>query len=249
MSTKKDTITLNTVKGNTVRSININKRKYYFVSDLTKIYGRGFVSKLPNATLLRRVNDGVTNQERRLVNVTEFKDTLRTTKANISVSPTTTKLTAALSQQVVMDFTSKPVEIEEKRSPAEDLKNIQIDLSDVRTVEDVQQSSIKGQINALVYNYIHTKAINEGWTDEELEHNDRQKYREVYAALYKEFDRVISAQLHVKGKNLEDYGLGVESHGHRQNYLTRVGKQGLLPQLLDVAKQMFGYKLAKKETK
>lgn len=250
MSTKATTITYNTIEGTSVRSVNVLKRKYYFISDLTKVYGRGFVSKLPSTPIILRIKDGSVSQDRRLVNATEFKQTIRQiaqpSKVARNTGPKSTKVTfkKTEAEQFTFDFETKTSKTT-KQPIGENLRNLQIDLSDVRDVDAVELSLIKGQINALVNNYVHSKAVSEGWTDEQLEQNDREKYREVYTALYREFDRVLRKQLGAEGKNLEDYNLGTESRKHRQNYLDMVGKQGLLPQFLNVAKQMFGYKLAK----
>jgi hypothetical protein len=255
MSTKATTtITYNTIKGAQVRSINIAKRKYYFISDLTKIYGRGFVSKLSTEPLIRRVKDGSVSQDRRLVNVTEFKQVIRQTakpsKVANKLAQKTTKATVGRveAEQFMLDLTPKETDTSsktQKTATASNLSNLHIDLKDVRNVDEVERGMIKGQILGLVNRHLYEKAEKEGWTDEQLEQNNREKYRETYTALYREFDRVLLKQLATEGKTLQDYGLGIEGRGQRQNYLDRLDKQGLLPQFLEVAKQMFGYKLAK----
>lgn len=249
MTTKTTSITHNTIKGVSVRSINLAKRKYYFVSDLIKVYGRGFVSKLSSEPLVRRVKDGSSNQERKLVNATDFKNALRNSTSSkpparkitdVNKKPTTSKFEA---EQFFFDFLE--TDKKQPQSTTASLKDIKIDLNTVRKVDEVEMSIQKGQIIAVVDHYVQLKAIKEGLTDVDLAQNDRAMYRDAYTALYREFDRILKKELAAKGKKLEDYNLGAASRKNRESYLDMLGRQGLLAQMFEVAKQMFGYRLAK----
>lgn len=55
------------------RCINLERRKHYFVSDLVKIYGSGFLNLLETPPVIQRVKHGNNSQSRRLVSSTDFK--------------------------------------------------------------------------------------------------------------------------------------------------------------------------------
>ena len=82
----KNNITRDIIKGTEIRGVTVNKRKYYFIGDLVKTYGSGFISCLPSPPISLRITDGGNSQMRRLVNVTDFKSTIRSTKLNLKPS-------------------------------------------------------------------------------------------------------------------------------------------------------------------
>jgi hypothetical protein len=72
-----------------VRSVNLERRKHYFVSDLVKTYGSGFLNLLSTPPVVQRIKDGNNSQSRRLISSTEFKSVctkfkIRPKSSNIS---------------------------------------------------------------------------------------------------------------------------------------------------------------------
>ena len=70
--TKTTTITVSR-DDNGFRCVNLDRRKYYFVSDLVYAYGSGFLKGLSNPPVIQRIKDGNNSQSRRLVSSTDFK--------------------------------------------------------------------------------------------------------------------------------------------------------------------------------
>ena len=54
------------------RCVHLERRKYFFVSDLVKTYGSGFLNLLEEAPVIRRITHGKNSQTRRLVPSTDF---------------------------------------------------------------------------------------------------------------------------------------------------------------------------------
>lgn len=78
MTTKKTVnVSRETLKQTEVRSVNLNKRKFYFMSDLERAYGNGIVSKLPTNTISMRIVDNGNSQMRRLVSASEFQTVIK----------------------------------------------------------------------------------------------------------------------------------------------------------------------------
>jgi hypothetical protein len=70
--TKTTTITVSR-DDNGFRCVNLERRNHYFVSDLVEAYGSGFLKKLSNPPVIKRIKDGNNSQSRRLVSSTDFK--------------------------------------------------------------------------------------------------------------------------------------------------------------------------------
>jgi hypothetical protein len=105
---KNPTITHKIVEGCIVRSVLIAKRKYYFVGDLTDVYGSSFLSKLATPCVIKRVSDGSNSQQRRLVTATDFNNALkivlneRRHSKKTSRKVTSKKITAPKTTQMTM---------------------------------------------------------------------------------------------------------------------------------------------------
>jgi hypothetical protein len=100
---KNPTITHKIVEGCVVRSILIAKRKYYFVGDLTDVYGSSFLSKLAVPCVMKRVSDGSNSQQRRLVTATDFNNALKLVLNEKQHSKKTAKkVTATRTTQMTM---------------------------------------------------------------------------------------------------------------------------------------------------
>lgn len=63
--------------GKLLRSVKVQKLNYYYYSDLTDIYGSGFVKFLQTPPIKQRVLWGTNSNDCRLVNVSEFKSALK----------------------------------------------------------------------------------------------------------------------------------------------------------------------------
>lgn len=59
------------------RCVQLERRKYLFVSDLVKTYGSGFLNLLEEAPIIRRITHGSNSQTRRLVASADFNATCR----------------------------------------------------------------------------------------------------------------------------------------------------------------------------
>jgi hypothetical protein len=62
------------------RCVNLNRRKHYFVSDLVRVYGSGFLNLLETPPVIQRIKCGNNSQSRRLVSSTDFKAVCATFK-------------------------------------------------------------------------------------------------------------------------------------------------------------------------
>ena len=63
--------------GKLLRSVKVQKLNYYYYTDLTDIYGSGFVKFLQTPPIKQRVLWGTNSNDCRLVNVSEFKSALK----------------------------------------------------------------------------------------------------------------------------------------------------------------------------
>jgi hypothetical protein len=99
-----------------LRSVKLNKLKYYYFSDLTNIYGSGFVKYLQTPLIKRRVLWGTNSNDCRLVNASEFKSALKTFKSSIS------------NQTEKKVRTTKQPEIKQKNSAVKEEKKAKVDV-------------------------------------------------------------------------------------------------------------------------
>lgn len=79
-NTKNKNISEELFDGVVVRATIVNKRKFYFLSDLVTAYGSKFVKHLSTAPLVARIADNGNSQNRRLVNVMDFKSAIKAVK-------------------------------------------------------------------------------------------------------------------------------------------------------------------------
>jgi hypothetical protein len=251
------------VNGFSCRTVEIRGSKYLVLHDLIAAFGRKFVNFLLIPPIVARVSDGSNSQDRRLVTITQFRNA-----RNLQMESKDKKIAARASRN-----TAKPgrVEAEQHLFPFEtlgdlraketkkvepkefDLSKITIDPSSVRKPgQDAPKEAkpapspeqvLRTRINSLVDNFAIVTALEENRTDD-VEFG-RIKGR-MYTAMYEEFDRQIASALETSGKQLSDYGLGLEARINLAqkakkgcNYMAVIEKLGCLPQLLVVAKQMF----------
>jgi len=118
--TEKFEITRTIIDGQEVLGTVLNKRKYYFLADLKKLYGTKFMTHLPTTPISRRIAVSGNSQTRQLVNVSDFKASFRSYKQALKAkfkdhkqptkvvkktsSKTETKATACDPRQLAMCF-------------------------------------------------------------------------------------------------------------------------------------------------
>lgn len=73
-------ITRTIMDGQEVLGTVLNKRKYYFLADLKKLYGTKFMTYLPTNPIALRIAVSGNSQTRQLVNVSDFKASFRSYK-------------------------------------------------------------------------------------------------------------------------------------------------------------------------
>jgi hypothetical protein len=84
-TTKTTKLNVNVEKRNnhSYRYVILNRCKYGFVSDLVKIYGSSFLQLLDKQPSSLRIEHNGNSQERRLVRIPEFRDTIK----NFGIAP------------------------------------------------------------------------------------------------------------------------------------------------------------------
>jgi hypothetical protein len=248
--------------GNTARSIMLGGKRYIYMSDLVDTYGSSFVKHLQMPPKLERINDGVTNQNRKLVTVADFRNALSSLSApkKKSVEPVKQKYVA---EQYTFDFAKdKEGELPSTKTsftqvvvkPADKrptLIGITITASEVNkpmsavpTAEETEKDKarmLRAQIKGLIENFAVRRAAA---INDESEDAISKIRKDQYIALYTEFERILSPKLESKGYKLEDFGLGKARFrkDKDQRMFDLVEAVNALPQLLIVAKEMFSLK-------
>lgn len=246
MTTKnKNSIIRDIVKGTEIRGVTVNKRKYYFVGDLVKTYGSSFLSSLPSPPISMRIADGGNSQTRRLVNVTDFKNTIRSKKA--SVKPSALKLRTS-SSPACKKIIARQMELPLSEKPVKPIGNVSklplVEIKDpvVNDITTARANMLKSDIKHWCKKFSDAQVKKLKLTASDLEKTDRSVYRETYYTMYQEFDRVLSVALKVSVYGLADFGFGKTFRKAGMNYLDVVEKNGMLELLHTVARSLFSSK-------
>lgn len=248
------------INGKEIRAAIVDKRKFYFVSDLIKVYGSGFINNLPTAPIVVRLTANGNSQTRRLVNVMEFKTALKQGKKT-PTKRSYNKIKKVMAEQmelplskakeeapVVVDQFMDEVRLEEAQTTstptAATHQEEHMDAS-VEDSGDKINSFHKARMNMLksdIYNWCRAAAAREekvrNVPKEESAKVGEDIRREVYHIVYQEFDRVLAAKLGITVYQLANHKLG-KKFRLKGGYTDTVEKAGHLDLLHNVAKTMF----------
>lgn len=240
------------ILGKECRYTKSDNKKFLYYTDLVKIAGKDFVKELRTPPIVLRVSDGSNSQDRRLVNVTDFRNAHNVVKEKKKLLKTTkAKVAKHVAEQFCFPFegssetkeivssklsdSTKPAATEQKV----DLLSVKIDVSSVKSIydqPDAQHNLIKSQINGIVHKYVNSQIVENGFTDDSAESCTLRT--NAYIALYSQFDAAYAAALKEHNFTLEHAGLGPDVR-FKSKYMDLLAEKGLLPVLLTVAKQFF----------
>jgi hypothetical protein len=243
------------IKGQECRYTKIDNRKFLYYSDLTKIVGTDFVKELRTSPIVARVADGSNSQDRRLVNVTDFRNAfrqfnekLKLTKVKTSKAP----VSRCVAVQDCFDFelsdTKKVTTTSEcksavKAKSAIDLSSVHIDASAIGSIYSnlsAKEEMLKSQINAIVHKYVNALVVENGFSDDSPETCELRAH--AYTSLYKEFDKHYAAELGKRDLTLEQVGLGAKVRYGGSRYMDVLASKGALETMFVVAKHFFDKK-------
>lgn len=250
------------IKGQDCRYTKIDNKKFLYYSDLTKIVGKDFVRELRTPPIVARVSDGSNSQDRRLVNVTDFRNALRQlaeTKGATKKAVKTTKMPSACTnsdqacfefiqpkeKKVVAQACPEVVKVKLTSTEAEgfDLSDIKLDTSLVGSIYSklrAKDETLKSQINAIVHKYVNNLVMENGFSDDSPEVCELRAH--AYTSLYKEFDAHYSTELDKRGMTMSQVGLGAKVRYNGNRYMDVLASKGALESLFAVAKRFFNKK-------
>lgn len=234
-NTKNKNISEELFDGVVVRATIVNKRKFYFLSDLVTAYGSKFVKHLSTAPLVARIADNGNSQNRRLVNVMDFKSAIKAVK--MQKTQVKSKPKKHIAEQMDLPLCeavkscSGKTEVKLKERKVEDIQ--------VNDFQTAKANMMKSDISYWCGNVAAKEAKEKGLTKEYIANTNNELRRQAYYALYQEFDRVLASQLGVKIHELGTHKLG-KKYRLEGKYIDTVDKAGYLGLLHKVAQQMFG---------
>lgn len=241
------------ILGKECRYVKIDNKKFLYYTDIVKIAGKDFVKELRTPPIVQRVSDGSNSQDRRLVNVTDFRNAQNVVKEKQKLQKTTkAKVTKHIAEQFCFPF--EPISKTDKKTVSTrlrdtsksadtenplDLTSVKIDTTAVKSIydqSDSQHNLIRSQINGIVHKYVDSQIVEHGFTDDSTETCTLRG--NAYTSLYAQFDSVYEAALKEHNLSLESIGLGPDVR-FKSRYMDLLAEKGLLPALLTVAKQFF----------
>ncbi len=255
--TKRNPAPITRILGKDCRYTKIDNRKFLYYSDLIKIANKDFEKELRTPPIVQRVSDGANSQDRKLVNVTDFRNAYRQAKEKNSLKkPAKSKSKPHEAEQFCFPFeplkegksvsSSKLMDTSSSTAPL-DLSSIKVDTSSIKTIYEqgeAKDSLIKSQINGIVHKYVNNQIIENGFTDDSAEACALRQ--NAYVSLYTQFDLVYSTALAQYNIAMDSVGLGADVR-FKGNYMNILADKKLLPTLLEVAKQFFSVDLKKKK--
>lgn len=220
--------------GVVVRAALVNKRKFYFLSDIVTVYGSKFIKHLTTAPLVARLAVNGNSQNRRLVNVMDFKAAMKTVKAKKDTVKNKPKKVMAEQMELPLckstqSCTAK-VEVKHKERKIEDIQ--------VNDFQTAKANMMKTDISYWCGNVAASEARQKGLTKEHIADTNNELRRQAYYALYQEFDRILASQLGIKVHQLGEHKLG-KKFRLEGKYIDTIAKAGYLDLLHKVAQQMF----------
>jgi len=206
-------MTIDTTK---IRYTTVGGKKAFFLSDITKSYGRGIASKLGKRAVFRKrvVHEG-NSQTRNLVYTEELAnlDMLQTEKVANNDAPL-----------------------------ALNLHDVKKDIFKKNVVEKVKQRSIKEHIKTLCKDWSIAEIKAKGLNASALEDSGRWEYREPYRIMYACFDKYMEEKLNEVGASLASLGLGLEASKKKKSgktYMSSIAEAGQLENLHVIAQALF----------
>lgn len=231
-------ITRTILDGQEVRGTVLNKRKYYFLSDLKKVYGTKFISYLPTNPITLRISVAGNSQTRDLVNVSEFKDSFRKYKQSQPVKKTSAPKTAHTGKkhnavQLELGFT-KPEPPAQPAAAAAPVANAESDALAFRA------KTVRANINKTIEAYSRKEVAELDNIDVDQAAELKKHIVKNYLKAYDQFDIGLAATNNITVKMLGDHGLGVKGRSNGRKYLDTIQSKGLLEYLAEVVEHMFG---------
>jgi hypothetical protein len=220
--------------GVVVRAALVNKRKFYFLSDLVTAYGSRFTKHLTTAPLVARLAVNGNSQNRRLVNVMDFKAAMKAVKAKKAAVKNKPKKVIAEQMELPLCKAAQActgkTEVKHKERKIEDIQ--------VNDFQTAKSNMMKTDISYWCGNVAAKEAREKGLTKEYIANTNNELRRQAYYALYQEFDRLLASQLNVKVYQLSEHKLG-KKYRLEGKYIDTIAKAGYLDLLHKVAQQMF----------
>jgi hypothetical protein len=246
---KRNPAPITRILGKDCRYVKIDNRKFLYYSDLIKIAGKDFLKELRTSPIIQRVSDGANSQDRKLVNVTDFRNAHKQAKEKTKLKKTPkVKAVRHEAEQFCFPFESSnenkcvvSSKLQDSSCKKEilDLASIKVDTSSIKPIHqqgDAKDSLVKSQINGIVHKYVNTQIVENGFVDDSAEACTLRM--NAYASLYTQFDTVYSAALAEHNLDMEAVGLGANVR-YKSGYMDILAEKKLLPILLTVAKQFF----------
>jgi len=251
-----------TVDGVDLRSVDINKKKYYYLNDLIKIYGGGFRKNLPSNPIHVCTGEGHDVRYRYLVSSADFKEALtksqklkRNSMPYPVRKPVAVKATAAYveapqmeldlpfseptTDDIPMDFVNAESAAPQPVTALPEVKRYEISASPKKAADkplQAKQISLKAEIWNLCVCNGQKIGFEKGMTFEEILVSPLTG--EAYSFLYKEFDKELKKKFPLQ--QIKDWGLcNYYSKSSNVTYTAAIENAGLLPALREKAVELY----------
>lgn len=215
------------LKGKECRYVNLQGLRHYYVSDIIKHFGRGFLSFVEDKNIIMmKLRDNNVNATRRLIRA--------------SLIDHNKLVTLESKRKAITKAKNKAVQVKHKTREAVGFTKPEQAARFLRDADTARDEMLRKEIHNLCMNKSVDDINARNLTNSDIKNSDRWVYRESYRTLYHEFDRIIGNRLKRIGATLSDYGLGYAFKKNASRYIDNIAKVGLLPELYTMAKALFG---------
>lgn len=240
-------ITRSMLDGQEVRGTVLNKRKYYFLADLKRLYGSRFIPYLPANPISLRISVSGNSQMRQLVNVSEFKDGYRKYKQAAQPAKNTTtakRVVKLIAPQLEFPFEAPeaPKEVKSSSGPTNTRIAPVVTKEEDEDVLQFRWKTIRMNINKLIADYSEKQLQLENVPARNKEAALKARIIKNYWQAYEEFDKSLAADAGVDIEKLASHGLGMVHRGKGKKYLDILQSKRLLQYLETVVERLFKLK-------